>query len=230
MMSSGTISVFLPHRVAFESLRKTKTRPTMGPLQYQYQLWVTLPLPELQGHLISESFDYILSMSSTRFSPDLGLTPSAPSKPISDLSLDKPLPDPILHFLDHPLQTWQSTALFAFVLACLILVSAFMGRRYMEALQLNHWDSSNNTLTLESLRPSESTVETHKDEDVSSAVTGTEPFLDAYIRSRPRIHLSAPTIAIGEVYKSKIAQRRRASSARSEHIMTAKESDHSHQK
>jgi hypothetical protein len=227
MMSAGTRFIFLPHRVTLESLNKTTTQPTMEPLHRH--LRATLPLSDLQSHLTSEVYGYILSMSSIRFSPDLSLTQSASAKPISDLSLDKPLPDPILHFLDHPFQTWQSTVLFAIVLASLILVSAFMGRRYIEALQLNHWESSNNPLTLESLRPSECTVETHEDDNGSSAVTGTEPFLGTYIRSRPRIYLSAPTIAIGEVHKSKIAQRRRASSARSDRNTPASASDHSHQ-
>lgn len=227
-MSSGTRFVLLPHRVTIEALNKTTPQPSMESLQSHP--WASLALPDPQRHLISEVYSYILSMSSTRFSPVLSLTQSAPTKPISDLILDKPLPNPILHFLDHPLQTWQSTVLFAMILACLILVSAFMGRRYMEALQLNHWDSYNNPLTLESFRSSESTVEIHDEGDVSSAVTGTDPFLGTCIRSRLRFRLSTPTIAIGEVYKSKIAQRRRASSARGDHDTTATASNHSHQK
>ncbi|KEF63651.1 uncharacterized protein A1O9_01629 [Exophiala aquamarina CBS 119918] len=158
-------------------------------------------------------------MSSTHFSSALSPDQPLPTKPASDLNLDKSLPDPILNFLDHPFQTRQSTVLFVAILVCLILVSAFMGKRYIEALRPDSWAPRDNPMTLKSLRHSHSTVETHQDDNTGLGATGFAPFLDTDQRSRPRprIHLSPPTISIGEVHSSKIAQRRRASSARSGH-------------
>lgn len=228
MMYSEVGFTFLPHRVTLKSLNEPTLQSGMEPLQYHP--WPTVPLPGPRIHLLSGLYGYNLSMSSTRFSTMLSLDQPLPTKLASDLSLDKSLPDPILHFLDHPFQTWQSAVLFVIILGCLILVSAFMGKRYTEALRLNSWGSRNNPPTLESLHHSHSTVGRSQDENTASAVTGFDPFLDTDIKSRPGILLTPPRISIGEVHNSKIAQRRRTSSARSDRNNGAIASDYSPQK
>lgn len=127
---------------------------------------------------------------------------------------------PILNFLDHPFQTWQSSVLFAVALTCLILVCAFIGKRYIEALRMNSHHSSTNPLTLESLRPLPPPAET---QNSATNVTGSE------FRSRPRIQFNIPIVAVGEVHNSKIAQRRRASSGLGDHNTGGNATDISHQ-
>ncbi|KAK5058513.1 hypothetical protein LTR84_010776 [Exophiala bonariae] len=115
---------------------------------------------------------------------------------------------PILNFLDHPFQTWQSSVLFAIVFTCLILVCAFIAKRYLEALRINNQQSSHNPLTLESLRPLPPPAETQYS---AANVTGSQ------LRPRQPIQFNVPVVAMGEVYNSKIAQRRRASFALGAH-------------
>lgn len=135
-------------------------------------------------------------------STNLNLTQSLPTKTHLRFEPQQVSMSPILHFLDHPFQTWQSSVLFAIIITCLITVSAFMAKRYLEALRLHHWDPTIPP-TLERLRPLRFPSETQKS---AATVTGSAP------RSQPRIQFSIPIIAVGEVYHSKLAQRRRASS------------------
>jgi len=215
-MYSQVEFTFAPHGVTLKSLNITTLQSDMETMQYNPRSIVLLP--DSRIFLVSGLFDYNLNMSSTHFSTALSLEQSLPTKPASDLTVDKQLPDPILHFLDHPLETWQSTIVFMIILVCLILVTVFMGRRYMEALRTDCWSPRNNPLTLESLRQSHSMVKTGQDEHAASAVTGSNPFLDTDIRSRPCLHPGPTIISIGEVHNGKIAQRRRASSISTQRV------------